>query len=138
MRLYFDGCIKHALQDCLTSFSYTHIDFVQVGYIVMSSVDEACAALKLCEAGSALPCPLSSTNLGLKKWSLHYAKQRKTMTSLEGDAVGVVNSYDRRQYKERLKEKKGGQPDEDGWITVTRKRKSTHSQVSCRPLMYIS
>jgi hypothetical protein len=53
------------------------------------------------------------------------------MTSLEGDAVGVVNSYDRRQHKERMMEKRRGQqPDEDGWITVTRKRKSTHSHVS--------
>ena len=102
---------------------------MQIGYVVMSSVDEASSALDLCEADTALPCPLSSSNLGLEKWSLGYAKQRKTMTSLEGDAVGVVNSYDRRQFKERLKEKRRGQqPDEDGWITVTRKRKSAHSQ----------
>ncbi len=105
---------------------------MQVGYIVMSSVDEAGAALKLCEAETALPCPLSSTDFSLKKWSLHYAKQRITMTSLEGDAVGVINSYDQQQYKEKMREKRHGQPDEDGWITVTRKRKSTHSQVSYR------
>ena len=103
---------------------------IQVGYVVMASVDEACAALRLCEADTALPCPLCSTNLGLEKWSLGYAKQRKTVTSLEGDAVGVVNSYDRRQFKERMREKRHGQPDKDGWITVTRKRKSTHSQAS--------
>ena len=96
----------------------------------MSSLDEASAALRLCEADTALSCPLSPTDLGLAKWASGYVKERKTMTSLEGDAVGVVNLYDRRQYKERMMEKRRGQPDEDGWITVTRKRKSTHSQVS--------
>ena len=96
----------------------------------MSSVVEASAALRLCEADTALPCSLCSTDLGLNKWTHRYAKQRRTMTSLEGDAVGVVNSYDRRQNKERMMEKRRGQPDEDGWITVTRKRKSTHSMVS--------
>ena len=96
----------------------------------MSSVDEACAALKLCEADSALPCSLNPTDTGLKKWSFSYARERQSVTSLEGDAVGVVSSYDRQQYKERMREKRHGQPDEDGWITVTRKRKSTQSQVS--------
>lgn len=101
----------------------------------MSSAAEASAAMKLSEADVALPCPISSDHVGLARWSFQYVRQRPTMTSLEGVAVSVVDSYDHQKYKEKMKEKKLGQPDEDGWITVTRKRRSVYSQVSCRCLV---
>ena len=99
-----------------------HNIIMQVGYVVMPSVSEATAALKLCVSGTALPCCLS--DIGLRSWSGQYTGARPTVTTLESVATGVVTSYDH-QHQEKFKERKAGQPDEEGWITVTRKRRST-------------
>lgn len=87
----------------------------------MSSASEASAALELCDTDTALQCRL--TSIGLKRWTALYAKERPTVSALEGMAVGVVSSYDLCWNEERLKERNVGEPDEEGWVTVTRKRK---------------
>ena len=102
---------------------------MQICYIVMSSASEAKAGLKLCEVDSALPCQLDQTSVGLKKWTQEYIVARPNVSTLERDAVGVVSDYDLRQNLERLKTRKAGEPDEEGWITVTRKRRSNQLQV---------
>ena len=95
--------------------------------MVMSSTSEARAALQMCEADTVLPCQLSC--VGLKKWCLGYARERCSVSSLERRAVGVVSSYDLRQDMERDKKRRAGEPDEEGWVTVTRKRRGTQTEV---------
>ena len=97
---------------------------VQVGYIVMSSESEARAALQLCDVDTALQCRL--TSIGLKRWTTHYSKERPSVSALEGMAVDVISSYDLCR-NEKLKKRRFGEPDEEGWITVTRKRKFNQS-----------
>ena len=94
----------------------------------MSSANEAKAALQMCEADTVLPCQLS--NVGLKRWALKYARERCSVATLERRAVGVVSSYDLQQDVERQKKRRAGEPDEEGWITVTRKRRANQTQVS--------
>lgn len=113
-------CVISIMKYCITVVSVG----VQVGYIVMSSESEASAALHLCDVDRPLQCRL--TDIGLKRWTTQYAKERPSVSALEDMAMGVVSSYDLCQNK-KLKEQKVGEPDEEGWITVTRKRKFNHS-----------
>lgn len=50
------------------------------------------------------------------------------MSVLEGMAAAVLSSYDLRQNEERSKERRAGEPDEEGWVTVRGKRKASQPQ----------
>ena len=96
----------------------------------MSSEAEASAALKLCEAESPLPCVLNEDSVGLKKWTSQYALPRQTSAMLKRRVADAVSAYDIQQREEEARVKRESEPDEEGWIKVTRKRKSTQAQVS--------
>ena len=91
----------------------------KVAYIVFDSSETADSALKLGHKKTALLCKVGPT--GLTKWCADYVKCRTTLTSLEAQVTGFMADYDKRK-EENEKHKQGLQePDEDGWITITRK-----------------
>ena len=91
----------------------------KVGYVVFASEKDVDSALRLCHAPIPISCSVSS--IGLRKWSREYLLQRPTLASLEEGAEEGVALYDRQQEEAGKVRLKVGQPDEDGWITVTRK-----------------
>ena len=91
-----------------------------VGYVVFTSESDLEDALKLCRSSDAIQCPLS--RVGLSKWTHDYMEMRPKISLLEEMAEVGVACYDRQQEEaEMARKKKTGVPDEDGWITVTRK-----------------
>ena len=94
----------------------------------MSSVDEASAALEMCKGDSPLPCILAGSNVGLAKWTSQYCEARQPLSVLKRVTADIVNAYDIEEREEKEKRKRAREPDEEGWITVTRKRRSTMTQ----------
>lgn len=91
-----------------------------VGYVVFTSEKDLDNALKLCHSSDPIPCALS--RCGLAKWSSEYMQDRLRVGLLEEMAEVGVACYDKqREEAELARKKKAGVPDEDGWITVTRK-----------------
>ena len=90
-----------------------------VAYVVFSTESEAMSALNLCLTSEPIPCHTSC--VGLSKWSREYMLGHPSVTSLEAAVEEGVALYDRRREEAIQKQKKAGEPDEDGWITVTRK-----------------
>ena len=93
----------------------------RVGYVVFSRSSEVNAALRLCEAGSAPPIKCDVALVGLRKWAHEYQSSRPDVASLERWAEVGVALYDRQQEEASRVREKAGQPDEEGWVTVTRK-----------------
>ena len=90
----------------------------KVAYIVFDSSEAAENALKLGYKKTVL-CEIGAT--GLAKWCSDYMKQRTTLTSIEAKVSEFMADYDKR--KEATEKHRQGlqEPDEDGWIMVTRK-----------------
>lgn len=97
----------------------------KVGYVVFSQSSEVKAALRLCVSvdSPSHPPPIMCVvpPRGVHKWSHDYMCGRPTVTSLERLAeVGVALYDEQREEATRIQER-AGQPDEEGWVTVTRK-----------------
>ena len=99
--------------------SHQYLGF-KISYIVFSTEEDLLAALKLCSVGTAIPCN-TSTFVGVVKWCRHYTQQRPSVSLLEERAEMGVSLYDQKQEAAAAARKRVGQPDEDGWITITRK-----------------
>lgn len=96
----------------------------KVGYVVFSRSSEVTAALCLCSTDhSSLSTPISCTvpATGVQKWAREYLLSRPTAASLEKAAEVGVALYDRQQEEAAQARERAGQPDEEGWVTVTRK-----------------
>ena len=91
-----------------------------VGYVVFASEGEVDAALRLCHAPTPIPCPTTSP-VGLRKWAREYLLARPSVGALEKVAEEGVALYDKQREEAEKIRVKAGQPDEEGWITVTRK-----------------
>ena len=94
-----------------------------VAYVVFAAESDADSALQLCHAPTPIDCPVGP--LGLQKWTTEYQMGRPTRASLEKGAEVGVALYDRQQEEAKRLKVKAGMPDEDGWITVTRKTPRT-------------
>lgn len=94
---------------------------LQVGYIVMSSDNELSCALRLC-SGQPVPCP-TRKSLGLAAWCKDYQHDRLSIETLESSVAMAMDKYDVRVEADKMEKKRAAQPDEDGWITVSNKRR---------------
>lgn len=91
-----------------------------VGYVVFASEGEVDAALRLCRAPTPIPCP-TTFPVGLCKWAQEYLLARPSVGVLEKAAEEGVALYDKQREEVEKRRVKARQPDEEGWITVTRK-----------------
>ena len=92
----------------------------KIAYIVFDSSETAESALKLGHKKTALLCKVGPT--GLTKWCSDYVKRRTTLTSIEAQVTDFMTDFDKRKEEnEQHKQGRLQKPDEDGWITVTRK-----------------
>ncbi|CAL8103234.1 unnamed protein product [Orchesella dallaii] len=57
---------------------------------------------------------------GLKNWIQQYNQKIVRTTELENSVRKFMESFDKQELKRKEMEKNGGEPDEDGWVTVTR------------------
>jgi len=96
----------------------------RVGYIVFSSSEEVAAALNLCSASEPIPCTVQRL-VGLAKWCAEYALVRTNLKSLQAEVEAQLRTYDSQKEEEGAKRKRAREPDEEGWITVTRRRPQT-------------
>jgi len=90
-----------------------------VGYVVFRTENDSDRALKLCGSSEVIPCSLS--RVGLTKWMWEYMEERPKLCLLEDMAEVGVACYDRQQEKTKLARTRGNVPDEEGWITITKK-----------------
>ncbi len=103
-----------------TKIQETRVASFSVGYVVFSSEKDLENALKLCHNSDPIPCTLS--HCGLSRWTTEYMQDRLRVGLLEEMAEVGVACYDKQHEEAELaRKKKAGVPDEDGWITVTRK-----------------
>ena len=91
----------------------------RVAYIVFDSSETADSALKLGYKKTGLLCKVGPT--GLTKWCADYAKCHTALTSLEAQATDFMAGYDKRKEEIEKHKQRLQKPDEDGWITITRK-----------------
>ena len=96
----------------------------RVGYVVFSSSEEVGGALNLCSASEPAPCPIHRP-VGLAKWCAEYASVRTSVEVLEAHVEALVKEYDSRKEEERVERKRAREPDEEGWVTVVRRRPRT-------------
>ena len=89
------------------------------GYIVFRTVEDLTRAISLCQSKTAVSCPI--TNVGLHAWQNEYELQRPSIAILEAKAEKEVEKYDLWTNKEKRRKKLVSEPDEEGWVTVTKK-----------------
>ncbi|XP_078701188.1 ribosomal RNA-processing protein 7 homolog A-like isoform X2 [Branchiostoma floridae x Branchiostoma belcheri] len=94
----------------------------KVAYVVFEKPSglRKAAGLKLSE-----PFVLSTRDqpvvTGMKKWCQKYTQDRPDVAELQSELDSYMADYDKRKQEELEKEKaQGEEPDEEGWITVTR------------------
>lgn len=103
-----------------SSSSIRRIQTFCVGYVVFVSEKDLENALKLSSSKEAVTCSLS--RVGLLRWTAEYMEERVEARLLEEVAEVGMACYDRQQEEAELARlKKANVPDEDGWITVSRK-----------------
>uniref|UniRef100_A0A1I8A8M9 RRP7 domain-containing protein n=1 Tax=Steinernema glaseri TaxID=37863 RepID=A0A1I8A8M9_9BILA len=70
-------------------------------------------------------------NVGMRKYIADYANKLRTVEELEKEVEVYMSDYDTKVAKQKQEAKeKASQPDEDGWVTVTRtKRKEASTQM---------
>lgn len=94
----------------------------KVAYIVFESFSGLENALNL---SSTTPLILSTEKspvvTGLKKWCLEYNKRIINPKALQADIDSFMREYDIKEEEMMKKEKEGGEPDEEGWVTVTKR-----------------
>lgn len=91
-----------------------------VGYIVFHEESDVTRALSLCsEEIAPLNCCIGET--GLKKWCHEYQENYQSENILEKGSKMGVTAYDEWLEKERKRKKHLSEPDEEGWVTVTKK-----------------
>jgi len=91
----------------------------KVAYVVFDSVESAREALKLGGRKKSILCKLGFT--GLAKWCSNYVDDRKTVKSIESTVSNFMADYDSRKLEDDTVKKGLQEPDDDGWVTVTRK-----------------
>lgn len=91
----------------------------KVGYVVFASESDVDSALRLCHTPVPISCVVPA--VGLRKWSREYLLRRRARTLLERDAEVGVALYDHQREEAEKVRAKAGKPDEEGWITITRK-----------------
>ena len=84
------------------------------------------SALKLCASGVPIPCTTRDT--GLRRWCKQYEDSRPNVEYLESSVAKVMAEYDKRVEDSKKEREKASQPDEEGWVTVTKK---THKRKVC-------
>ena len=104
----------------------------RVGYIVLSSSEEVTSALNLCSANEPIPCNVHGL-VSLSKWCVEYAAVRTNLKNLEAGVEAQIQAYDSRKEEEGAKRKQAGEPDKEGWITVTRRRPQTQVNYTTTP-----
>lgn len=91
-----------------------------VGYVVFLEESEVTSALKLSSSTSPLPC--NTAPVGLMKWCIDYQRQYLDTAALEAAVEQKMATYDMEKEADKAQSRKGfSRPDEEGWITVTRK-----------------
>ena len=85
----------------------------------MSSKSEVTSALKLCSSSVPIPCMTCDTGIG--RWCKQYQDSRPNIEHLEASVAKVMAEYDKRVEDSKQERERASQPDEEGWITVTRK-----------------
>ena len=99
------------------------------GYIVFKNEEGVSRALSLCSK-MVLSCAINSTGLSL--WCREYMKAHPCESTLESTAQEGVVSYDMWAEEEKKRKKRLSEPDEEGWITVTKKTPTDPKQNSKR------
>ena len=94
-----------------------------VGYVVFSSEDEVECALKMCEVSEPVACACMEGSCGVQKWCAEYVLERRSLSSLESLVEQAVKRYELNKQVAKDNRAKTGEPDDEGWVTVTRKRK---------------
>lgn len=90
-----------------------------VGYIVFCEEDDVTRSLSLCCGAVPLNCCVGDT--GIKKWCREYQDRYAMAHILEAGAKAGVSAYDEWVESERKRKKSLSEPDEEGWVTVTKK-----------------
>ncbi len=96
--------------------SFRRRDF---GYIVFKTKEGLDEVLKMCKSNMTLSCPIKNT--GLSALYNDYKRQRPPIRILRARAEKQVEKYDTLKDEERKRKRLLSEPDEEGWITVTKK-----------------
>ena len=93
-----------------------------VGYVVFNTAEEVDCALKMCGVSEAIVCTCTDGSCGTQKWCAEYLKERRSLSTLEALVEQTVMRYELNKQGAKDERTKTGEPDEEGWVTVTRKR----------------
>ena len=89
-------------------------------FIVFKEEEEVSRALSLC-SGESPPLSCCIGDAGLRKWTREYQERYPVQHLLEKAATSGVSAYDEWVESERKRKKHLSEPDEEGWVTVTKK-----------------
>jgi len=68
------------------------------------------------------PLILGKTVTGLRRWVARYNSRLVDVSTLENNVKTFMTNYEQAELRKKEEEKNNdGQPDEDGWITISRK-----------------
>ncbi|XP_065916650.1 ribosomal RNA-processing protein 7 homolog A-like [Dysidea avara] len=98
----------------------------KVAYVVFDSTESASEALQLGGRKKSVLCKVGHT--GLAKWCSNYAENRKAVKLIESTAADFMADYDTRKLEDEQMKKELQEPDDDGWITVTKKNPKLATQ----------
>lgn len=92
----------------------------QVAYIVFASPEELKSTDALYKSKKPIACSVEDIAVGLGRWCARYKSERPSRQLLETAVEEGVREYDRLKEDKKEVQEKLAQPDEEGWITVSR------------------
>lgn len=109
----------------ITSFFFqNHVKGFKVGYVVYKETSSLKKAMKMKWQTNIFSTNESPIKTGLEKWISEYESSFIDPKVLQSEIDNYMKEFDDRKKREEEEEKlKEGQPDNDGWITVTKHSK---------------
>nr|CAH0100194.1 unnamed protein product [Daphnia galeata] len=105
-------------------FFQNHVKGFKVAYVVYNNASSLKEAMKLEWGTIVISTEEKPIKTGLEKWILEYEKSFVNPKALQEEIDRYMEEFDKRKEREEKEEKlKEGQPDDDGWITVTKHSK---------------
>ena len=110
------GNVEETEADKVIVSSFRRRDF---GYIVFKTVKGLDQVLRMCKSNMTVSCPIKNT--GVSVLYREYKRQRPSVRVLRAKAEKQVEKYDTTIEEDKKQKRLLSEPDEEGWITVTKK-----------------
>ena len=108
----------------------------QVAYIVFASPEELKSTDALYKSKKPIACSVEDIAVGLGRWCARYKSERPSRQLLETAVEEGVREYDRLKEDKKEVQEKLAQPDEEGWITVSRSNRKRRQVSAALTIIY--